>query len=236
MVGLIFLLTIPQEGRAAAANFKPEVSIPGSNFTTDKAAPPSIAKYIQAIYNYAIGIVGILAAVVLMFGGVRWLTAGGSPDKITDAKAWIGASLSGLVLALASYMILNTINPDLVNLKDIAPPTVEKIAEEAVLSYGCCDSAIGDVKATKDGCPKDSIKYEREEMVCVYSNDIKKHTLSARTTNSAGCCQTYTIPKDSYLIQPSSCKNAKETDCPPTDTFHKFMANSLCSGKECKPN
>jgi hypothetical protein len=106
MICLIILLAVPQESRAADASeikFAPQVSIPGSNFTTDKAAAPSIAKYIKAVYNYAIGIVGILAAVVLMFGGVRWLLAGGSPDKIGDAKAWIGASLTGLILALTSY-------------------------------------------------------------------------------------------------------------------------------------
>jgi hypothetical protein len=128
MVCLIFLLAIPRESRAADASeikFTPQVSI-DSTFQKGTPTSPSIAKYIQSIYNYAIGIVGILAAVVLMFGGVRWLLAGGSPDKISDAKAWIGASITGLVLVLTSYMILNTINPDLVSFKEIAPPTVSE--------------------------------------------------------------------------------------------------------------
>ena len=73
-----------------------------------------IAEYIAGIYNYAIGIVGILATVVLMVGGIVWLTAGGNPTRIGEAKAYIGASLSGLIIALSSYMILYQVNPKLV--------------------------------------------------------------------------------------------------------------------------
>jgi len=78
-----------------------------------------IGEYIAGIYQYAIGIVGILSAVVLMFGGIIWLTAGGSATQISEAKAWIGASLTGLVIALTSYMILYLINPNLTIFKPL---------------------------------------------------------------------------------------------------------------------
>jgi len=76
-----------------------------------------IADYINIIYKYAIGVVGIVAAVVLMIGGVVWLTAGGNAGQVSEAKAWIGSSLTGMILVLTSYMILYQINPDLVNIK-----------------------------------------------------------------------------------------------------------------------
>ena len=146
MVCLILLLAIPKETQAADdVKFNPQVSIPDSKFQRVECPQgmseedceklkytitgKTIGEYIQAIYNYAIGIVGILAAVVLMFGGVIWLTAGGNQEKVKEAKAWIGASLSGLVLLLCSYMILNTINPDLVSFKEIAPPSIKEKAE-----------------------------------------------------------------------------------------------------------
>ncbi|MFA4941490.1 MAG: hypothetical protein WC582_02745 [Patescibacteria group bacterium] len=115
-----------------------QIKIPGmARFTTPTACPddptktcvPWIGEYIAGIYKYGIGVVGILAAVVLMFGGVRWLLAGGSPDKIGDAKAWIGASLTGLILALTSYMILYQINPDLVKVNSLKIKLVEKKPE-----------------------------------------------------------------------------------------------------------
>jgi hypothetical protein len=74
-----------------------------------------IAEYIEGIYNYAIGIAGIVAATVLMYGGFSYLMSGGSPDKVSEAKSWIGASLSGLVLVMLSYTILNIVNPNLLS-------------------------------------------------------------------------------------------------------------------------
>ena len=165
MVCLIFLLAIPKETQAADdVKFNPQVSIPDSKFQRVECPQgmseedceklkytitgKTIGEYIQAIYNYAIGIVGILAAVVLMFGGVIWLTAGGSQEKVKEAKAWIGASLSGLVLLLGSYMILSTINPDLVSFKEIAPPPIS--------AMGCCekmkDGGACSSSATEDKC------------------------------------------------------------------------------------
>lgn len=102
-----------------------------------KTCVPWIGEYIGGIYNYAIGIVGILAAVVLMFGGVIWLTAGGSPERVKEAKAWIGASISGLVLMLCSYMILYQINPDLVKFNALKIKSVEKKETTVTTANGC---------------------------------------------------------------------------------------------------
>lgn len=87
---------------------------------------PWIAEMVRDIYKYAIGIVGILAAVVLMFGGVLWLVSAGNATRVGEAKAWIGASIIGLVLALTSYMILYQINPALLQFKPMEVTQVEK--------------------------------------------------------------------------------------------------------------
>ena len=93
---------------------------------------PWIGEYIAGVYKYAIGIVGILAAVVLMIGGVMWIVAGGSATAIGEAKAWIGASLTGLVIALCSYLILYQVNPALVGFNGLNITLVQKIDEDAL--------------------------------------------------------------------------------------------------------
>jgi hypothetical protein len=87
-----------------------------------------IGEYISSIYNYGIAIAGIIAAVVMMFGGVIWLTAGGNASKVGEAKNWIGASITGLLLALTSYIIMQQINPDLIGSvsKPIALPYIDE--------------------------------------------------------------------------------------------------------------
>lgn len=109
--------------------FTPQVQGLKYSFQSSDTTTGNIARYVQAIYKYAIGIVGILAAVVLMIGGVMWIVAGGNVTKIGEAKSWIGASLTGLILALCSYLILATVNPALVNFKTSTIETVEKNKE-----------------------------------------------------------------------------------------------------------
>lgn len=102
---------------APAAKMKPQVTIGDMKAGVEDSI--GIEEYIAEIYKYAIGAVGILATVVMMIGGIVWITAGGNAAKIGEAKAWIGAALSGLVLMLTSYVILNIVNPDLVKLKKL---------------------------------------------------------------------------------------------------------------------
>lgn len=95
----------------------------------EQCSIPWIGVYIVSVFNYGIGIIGILAAVILMFGGIIWITAGGSAEKIGEAKKWIGASLAGLVIALSSYAILYQINPDLTVFKPLEIKNVKKLDE-----------------------------------------------------------------------------------------------------------
>lgn len=117
-ISLLFIST-PPTARAddAPLPLKMQVEIPGytPDYTSKSTRP--IGDYVQAIFKYGIGAVGILATIVMMIGGVLWLTAGGDSGKITEAQAWITAAISGLVLTIGSYLILATVNPDLVNLK-----------------------------------------------------------------------------------------------------------------------
>jgi hypothetical protein len=80
---------------------------------------PWLGQYIGGIQKYAIGIVGILAVIVLMIGGVIWLTAAGNQNQIGRAKKMIAGSLVGLTLVFSSYIILFLINPNLTIMKSL---------------------------------------------------------------------------------------------------------------------
>jgi hypothetical protein len=143
LFGFLFILLAPNLSQAAEqVNFVPQVGI-GGEFQKSASvliSPTSIGEYIREIYKYAIGAVGILAAVVLMIGGIIWLTSGGNQTRVGEAKSWIGASLTGLIIALCSYLILATINPELVKIKPISPKEVtnNNANDTAADIDGCC--------------------------------------------------------------------------------------------------
>jgi len=88
---------------------------------------PWIAEYIQFVYQYGLGIGGILAAVVLMAGGLIWLVSGGDVSKVSQAKSLIIGSITGLMILFGSYILLTQINPNLVSLRSISLKMIEQI-------------------------------------------------------------------------------------------------------------
>lgn len=88
---------------------------------------PWLGQYIAAIYKYAIGIVGILSGIMIVVGGLIWLTAGGAADRVSTAKSFIESSLVGLVIALTSFLLLYAINPKLTEFDSLRVQFVERI-------------------------------------------------------------------------------------------------------------
>lgn len=77
----------------------------------------NIGTFIQSMYRYIILTAGILAAAMLVVAGFQWAASGGSSDAISSAKNRIAGAISGLVILALSYVILNTVNPYLVNFR-----------------------------------------------------------------------------------------------------------------------
>lgn len=126
---------------ADEVKFTPQVGIPNSEFTTDNGVAIGkkegsvitsdlLARYVKAFYNWGLSIVGVLAVLMLMAGGLIWLTSAGDSGKIENAKKMISGSLFGTLLLVGAYFFLNTINPDLAKLPVIELATVDKMEIE----------------------------------------------------------------------------------------------------------
>jgi hypothetical protein len=159
----------------ALADSKPmtmtlEVPLPslnnGSNVITFTGDTTPIAKYVKAIYTYAVAAVGIIAAVVMMIGGLMWITAGGNASSVTEAKSMIGGALTGMILVLTSYLILNQVNPALVNMQitSITSPQVETTASTAATVS--CDWSWGTSQPTMGVTEESSGKVVSADNLC----------------------------------------------------------------------
>ena len=63
-------------------------------------------------------IVGFAAFTMIVYGGILYVFAAGDITKTSDAKDVIQNAIYGLILFLGAYLILYTINPNLVNLRN----------------------------------------------------------------------------------------------------------------------
>lgn len=110
-ISLILGLFLYSDSALAAATYNSLVQIPLM------PANPSVFKYLNGLYTFLTGVVGIVAMGAIVIGGARYLTSAGNPSAIEDAKHTIYSAIYGLILALASWVIISTINPDILVLK-----------------------------------------------------------------------------------------------------------------------
>lgn len=57
--------------------------------------------------NTVLMAVGLISVIMLIFGGLRYITSGGDAKKVTDAKNTILYAIIGLVICVLSYAIVN---------------------------------------------------------------------------------------------------------------------------------
>ena len=71
----------------------------------------SVLDYVNSAYQFMAVIGGLLAILMLIYAGYRYMTSYGDPEKISDAKDVVEKALIGLALLILAALILNTINP-----------------------------------------------------------------------------------------------------------------------------
>ena len=61
------------------------------------------------IVRYLMTFLGIIAVIVILWGGFQWLTAGGNEDKVAGAKKTLIAGIIGLIIIIAAFAIVQVI-------------------------------------------------------------------------------------------------------------------------------
>ena len=60
---------------------------------------------VMAIVRILIGFLGIIAIIIMLYGGFVWMTSAGNEEKVGQAKKIITAGIIGLIIIFVSYAI-----------------------------------------------------------------------------------------------------------------------------------
>ena len=74
-----------------------------------------IEETIGSIINVALGLLGVVAVVIVLIGGFKYMIAGGNDEKVGDAKKWIISGIIGLAIILSAYAITSFVVGGLVD-------------------------------------------------------------------------------------------------------------------------
>ena len=168
--------------------------------------------YVEVMINLLIGVAAVLAVIYIAIGGIQYITSDAIGGK-EEGKDKIRSSLLGLVLALASWLILFTISPNLVmfNLQpgtvDVAPP---HDLEDA-------DWSLDVVFISKSSTRKDTqIVYEGDS--CVGSPDSCQIQPDLDQQGAIDRCHTWA----------NAASNLIRNDTPTSDTvYHRVVENCV---------
>lgn len=113
-IPIIFLILIPAAVFAQDLSYNLSAPLPG--LAGNKLKVTNLADYISYLFPFLLSIAAILAFVMFVIGGIEYMIRSGA-ENTQEAKNRIRDALLGLLLAVGSVLILQTINPNLVTLK-----------------------------------------------------------------------------------------------------------------------
>jgi len=64
-----------------------------------------IREGVMAVIRVLLGFLGIIAIVIILYGGFVWLTSAGNEEKVGQAKKIISAGIIGLIIIFVSYAL-----------------------------------------------------------------------------------------------------------------------------------
>ena len=97
----------------AQAQYRVELQEPIGNQSSVSGANgiDLIIQYISYIYIYMAVLVGGVAVLMIIIGGLQITVGGASPEMVSNAKSRILQALLSLVLLFGTALLLKTVNP-----------------------------------------------------------------------------------------------------------------------------
>jgi hypothetical protein len=127
----------------------------------------NIGNIFESLFFFGLSLVGLAALIMLVFGGVMYLTAGDSADQTKRARGIMTNAIFGVALAFLSWLILFTINPDLVQRLQINPAGIRPPVKAPITSVVNPSEAVKeDTKAIEEAARKDpTLKAQQDQAI-----------------------------------------------------------------------
>ncbi len=78
-------------------------------FENEQGGPQGLRGFIISAVNFALGFLGLAAVIVVIYGGVMYVTAGGNDERVQTGKKSIMYATIGLVIIMGSFAFVNTL-------------------------------------------------------------------------------------------------------------------------------
>lgn len=95
-----FTLATPVLADPLGFDYANDLGLSNNNVTDPRVMAVNIVQFFMTF-------LGIIAVVIILLGGFKWMTAAGNEDKVAEAKKLLVAGMIGLAIIIAAYVIVN---------------------------------------------------------------------------------------------------------------------------------
>ncbi len=228
--------TVEQPGEGESYKLLAPLPIFGSVFN---ASGKSFGEYLSIMFTFFVSFAGVLAVVMLIFGGIQYMSTD-SLSGTESGRSKMYQAVFGLIIVLASYVILNTVNPNLVKFNFSIQGQSIEINETAddgtnlTIQYsgaGTCPQDCVDLLPDvpiKNSSGKKIEKSVKEKLVA-FTNKIKSDNI---INNQWGVTEAWS-PSRTHKAQchpKGTCIDANFTGSPTAQMVKQFISQASASG------
>lgn len=112
-LGVLSVLLVPAVAGAQAQITSQDLGIQYGSATG--LGNQDVRTTVARIIRTAMGLLGIVAVVIILIGGFKWMTAGGNDEQTGEAKKWIFSGIIGLAIILSAYALATYVINSLVS-------------------------------------------------------------------------------------------------------------------------
>lgn len=128
LIGIYFSIFDLNFVSADTSSANPPIGGPGSPFPESDCLPglmelggpnnpgchrKDFVSFLKWLFPFMLSAAAILAVLMIVIAGARWVASAGSEAEIKAARDMITNAILGLILAFAAWLIIQTINPDI---------------------------------------------------------------------------------------------------------------------------
>lgn len=108
--GAYSVFSCDDDSASSFTNFEGDFSPPeGEGYAEGITQTSSAREFIVNVTNFVLGFLGLAAIVVVIYGGILYVTAAGEQERADKGKKSIMYAVIGIIIVLASYALVNTI-------------------------------------------------------------------------------------------------------------------------------
>ena len=198
----------------------PGLGLDGTDKTIDTAYdannnPCPFGYYLNIMIKLFLGICGVLAVIMIIWGGVQYMTNELISNKEEGRKS-ITNAIFGLLLALGSYIILNTLNPDLLNIcLNLPKEEITILPEQIVGDTPPTDGKICNDQFKKgDAWPPDSNPAEVDTAANLATNKISVNLpFCTQVGQTSHCTSVYKLDTAGIIKLKQNCDKYLKSSC-----------------------